>query len=143
MRGRRASGPDYVWKLDGSMLACARLEAILHTVGGTRSLQGACSELAIAPTRFHQLRQVALQAALASLEPGQVGRPARAAEDPRIALLHEEIRQLQLQLQAANVRTELATILPRVVEDAAAPAAEVEGKKASRRRTKAPVRRRR
>jgi hypothetical protein len=141
MRGRRASGPGYVWKLDGSTQACARLEVILETLCGGQSVQGACAELGVAGTRFHQLRQVALQAALHSLEPAPVGRPARAAEDPRIASLHQEIRELRLQLQAASVRAELAAILPRVV--AGPVQEEAEGKKASRRRAKRPSRRRR
>jgi hypothetical protein len=129
--------------LDGSAQACARLEAILQTLGGNQTVQGACSALGVAATRFHQLRQVALQAALDRLEPAVVGRPARAAEDPRIACLQQEIGELRLQLQAAQVRAELAALLPRAVEGSATPPAESEGKKASRRRTKRPLRRRR
>jgi hypothetical protein len=143
MRGRRAAGPEYVWKLDGSAQACARLEVILQTLGGGQTVQRACSALGVASTRFHQLRQDALQAALGSLEPGPVGRPARPAEDPRIASLEEEIRALRLQLKAAGVRAELAATLPRLVGQAEAPPEQDAGKKAPRRRTKRPVRRRR
>jgi hypothetical protein len=142
MRGRRASGPHYVWKLDGSDQACARLEVILQTLGGSLSVQSACAALGVAATRFHQLRQTALQAALARLEPAPVGRPARPAEDPRVASLRQEILELRLQLQAAEVRALLAAVLPRVVEDSAV-AQEAVGKKASRRRSQRPTRRRR
>jgi hypothetical protein len=145
-RGRRPTGPDYVWKLTGSAQACQRLEVILQTLGGAQSVAGACSVLGIAPTRFHQLRQEALQAAVQSLEPGLAGRPAsRTPVDPRIDQLRAEVRDLQLQLQAAEVRAELAAVLPRLAGPPPAPTSgeEDEGKKTSRRRTKRPHRRRR
>lgn len=141
MRGRRPTGPEYVWKLDGSQQACRRLEVILQTLTAEQSVQQACGVLGIAATRFHQLRQEALQAALARLEPGQAGRPSRPAEDPRISQLQAEIHELRLQLQAASVRAELAAILPRL-GDAAATAGEGEGKKSSRRRPSRSGRRR-
>jgi hypothetical protein len=100
MRGRRPTGPEYVWKLQGSQQACRRLEVILRTLGGEQSVQAACAELGIAPTRFHQLRQEALQAALRGLEPGQAGRPATAAQDPRLSQLQAEIHELRLAVQA-------------------------------------------
>jgi hypothetical protein len=150
MRGRRPTGPEYVWKLDGSSLACQRLQVILQTLGGEQSLQDACAELGIAPTRFHQLRQEALQAALAELEPGRAGRPGRAPQDPRISQLEAEVHELRLQLQAANVRAEIAAVLPlpagrqgRCHEDAAAAVEQPEAKKTRRRQHKRPSRRRR
>jgi hypothetical protein len=141
MRGRRPTGPEYVRKLDGSEQACRRLEVILQTIGGETSVQQACAALGIAATRFHQLRQVTLQAALARLEPGQAGRPSRAAEDPRISQLQAELDELRLQLQAASVRAELAAILPRL-GDGASTAREDDGKKAARRRPSRSGRRR-
>lgn len=131
-----------MWKLDGSEQAAQRLEAILQTLGGEQTVRGACAALGIAPTRFHQLRQEALQAALERLEPGQVGRPSRPAPDPQITQLQAEIADLRLQLKAVSVQAELAAVLPRVMVDPSPPATEDEGKKASRRRTKRPVRRR-
>jgi hypothetical protein len=142
MRGRRPTGPAYVWKLEGSPVACRRLEAILQTLGGGQSVQQACAGLGVAATRFHQLRQEALQAALASLEPGQAGRPSRRPQDPRISQLQAEVRELRLQLQAASVRAELAALLPRLAEGGAATAEEGEGKKARRRRPSRSGRRR-
>lgn len=141
MRGRRATGPEYVWKLQGSQQACRRLEVILRTLGGAQSVQAACAELGIAPTRFHQLRQEALQAALWGLEPGQAGRPSKAAQDPRISQLEAEVHELRLAVQAAEVRSDITALLPRLDASAAA-AGEDDGKKARRRRHQRPGRRR-
>jgi hypothetical protein len=112
MRGRHPSGPDYVARLDGSPLAKQRLEAILHTLGGTSTVQQACAELRLSPSRFQQLRSLALQAALARLEERPAGRPARPSAPPELLELQARVQELELQRHEALVREEVALILP-------------------------------
>jgi hypothetical protein len=60
------------------------------------------------------------QAALDGLEPRPAGRPPRQPPDPngRLAALEAMVRELRLDLQAAQVREEIALCLPRVVRRA-------------------------
>ena len=134
MRGRRPSGPEYVDKLEGSPEARQRLTAILETLAGDCRLQEACTQLGIAPTRFHQIRSAALQAALEQLEPGPVGRPPRSAPEnaDRIQQLEARVHELEIELRAAQTRAEIALALPRHAD--ATPAAEKKTTRRSQRR---------
>ena len=60
-----------------------------------------------------------LQAAVTSLEPGQVGRPPKTVtpEQEQIEQLQKHIAQLEVELRAEKARAELAVILPRVVQE--------------------------
>jgi len=131
MRGRRPSGPNYVDHLAGSSLAKERLQVVLQTLAGTCRVQEACRRLGISEPRFHQLRLQVLEAALARLEPRAAGRPSQLptpAEQERCGL-EEQVAALQVELQAAQTREEIALVLPRVVQEPQ-PTAE---KKTSRR----------
>jgi hypothetical protein len=118
-----------VERLEGSEQAKERLHIVLQTLAGQCRVQQACARLDICPQRFHQLRQQLLQAALDSLEPRPAGRPGRPVPDPDVAELHQTVQQLQVQLQSAQVREEIALVLPGVV-----PPADQAGKKVPRRR---------
>ena len=133
MRGRLPSGPDYVAKLAGSEEARRRLQLILQTLAGSTRVQQACAELGIGAARFHELRLDALQGAVAQLELRPAGRPALPPADPHVAELQGRIEQLELELQAAQTRTEIALVLPRLHPEPATEGAP--GKKPSRRRT--------
>jgi hypothetical protein len=132
MRGRRPSGPEYVDGLAGSCLAKERLKVVLETLAGTCRVQEACRKLDISEPRFHQLRGQVLEAALARLEPRPLGRPARTVSpaEQEVGDLHEQVAALQVHLQAAQTREEIALVLPGVVQEPK-PAAE---KKTRRRR---------
>jgi hypothetical protein len=105
-----------VERLDGSALAKARLRAVLETLTGRRTVAEACRLLGLRERRFHELRNVVLQAALAGLEPRPAGRPPRPAAEPggRVAALEATVRDLQLDLRAAQVREEIALMLPQL-----------------------------
>lgn len=113
-RGRKPKGPELVTRLEGSDTARERLRRIVETLTGQASVVEVCAELGIGESRFHQLRSDALQAALGRLEPRAAGRPATPVSptDARVAELESQLRELKWELQAAQIRLELAQALP-------------------------------
>ncbi len=95
------------------------LTVLLETLRGELPVPEACQRLGICASRFHELRGEWLQEALELLEPGPLGRPPRQAEaaplPSRIQALEAENRTLRQQLTAAELRRELAEVLPHVV----------------------------
>lgn len=138
MRGRQPAGPNYVDKLTASMVAKDRLKEVLETMVGEGRVQEACQRLGVCEQRFHQLRQEAMEGALAALEPGVPGRPARTVSpgQERIRALEEEVAALKVELRAAKAREEIALALPRVVKVSD----EAESEKKTRGRPKKPRR---
>jgi hypothetical protein len=118
MRGRRPSGPGYVEQVSGSKIAKDRARAVLETLTGARRVLEVCQELRISEQRFQQLRAEAVTAAVASMEPGQAGRPKKtpSAEQFRIAQLEQQLADVQVELKAAQARAEIALFLPRTVQ---------------------------
>jgi hypothetical protein len=118
MRGRLPSGPKYVEQLSGSDLAKQRLQTILETIAGSCRVQEACVRLGISEPRFHQLRIQMLEAAMRSMEPGTPGRPPRAASfsPEQLRELEDQLAQKEAELRAAQLRTEIALVLPQVVQ---------------------------
>ena len=116
MRGRYPAGPEYIDKLTGSPESKERLKAILDTLSGAARLQEACDELGLGYTRFHRLRETALQAALSALEPRPPGRPSRppSCEAELIRLLQQRVTELEQALHVAEVGEEIALVLHRL-----------------------------
>jgi transposase-like protein len=116
---RPPEGPNQVERLDGDAEAKRRLRVILETLSGERSVEDACTALGVSASRFHELRRDALEAALGGLEPGVAGRPRRPSESEpskeRLAELERENRELELELQASYVRTEIALAMPQLL----------------------------
>jgi hypothetical protein len=114
MRGRLPAGPEYIDKLLGSPESKQRLKGILDTLYGEARLLDMCSQLDIRETRFHQLRELALQGALNALEPRPAGRPSRAAtpEVEIIRALEQRVNELEHALHETQVREEIALVLP-------------------------------
>jgi hypothetical protein len=117
-RGRRIEGPKTVEGMDGSERAKQRLEVILETISGSKSITDACTELGIGRSAFYDLRQKALQYALDAMEPGLPGRPRTAAdpEEERVSELEQELTDLKIELEASRIREELAIAMPHVLE---------------------------
>jgi len=113
-RGRKPKGPQLVEGLDGSLRAKTRLKTILETMAGQCTIEEACQELGIKEAMFHKLRAEVLQTALSSLEPRPAGRPRQpiSDENTQITSLAQENEELQLELQAAQIRLELAQTMP-------------------------------
>jgi transposase-like protein len=134
MRGRTPSGPDYVDHLPGSDLARERARVVLETLGGQRRVQEACELLQISEPRFWQLREEMLTAAVASMEPGQAGRPAQTVtpEQAEIARLKQQLADIEVELKTAQARTEIAVILPNVLKPKPAEQTDADKKKPPR-----------
>ncbi len=114
MRGRKPSGPAAVERLPGSALAQQRLRVVLETLAGTCRIPEACARLNISEQRFDQLRRQVLQAGLDSLEPRRAGRRRRPTPPADVAALQARVAALEIELQAARVREEIALALPAV-----------------------------
>jgi hypothetical protein len=116
-RGRRPEWARAVERLEGSAVAKERLRALLEALTGRQAVGQACLWLGLGERRFRELRDAMLQAALSGLEPRSVGRPPQAggAPDARVVELEAQVRELKLDLQAAQVREEIALVLPRVL----------------------------
>jgi hypothetical protein len=122
-RGRKPTGPQLVEHLDGSLRAKTRLKAILETLAGQRTIPNVCAELGIQDTMFHKLRTEVLQTALGRLEPRPIGRPSHreTPADRQVIELQAEIQRLQFQLQASEIRRELAEAAPPLKKPAERP----------------------
>lgn len=142
MRGRRPGGPECVAGLDGSDEAKERLQVVLEVVAGRCRVFEACQRLGISEPRFHQLREEALQGAVAALEARPAGRPRRTAVEEPVSELQAEMQQRELELRLAQTQQEVALILGKGPAEASAAEAGPEAKKAPRRRKARPVRRR-
>jgi hypothetical protein len=76
-----------------------------------------CAALGIGRTRFYELPERALYGALEALFSGPPGPRPRTvdAREQRILELEAALSQLQIQLQASRVRTEIALVMPHIL----------------------------
>ena len=121
-KGRKPLGAAHVERLDGSPLAKRRLVLILQTMCGELTVSEACRALSICESRFHALRNQWLQEALELLEPRRAGRPPKTPEAPdaeQMSALVAENQHLRQQVEVAQVREQLARVMPSVLRDTA------------------------
>jgi transposase-like protein len=106
-------------RLDGSEGATKRLRVVLETIAGERSVSDACRELGIGEVAFWRLRDKALRGALKELEPKRPGRPRSKGrpKPPRVAELEEEVEDLKVDLRAAQIREEIALLMPNLMKE--------------------------
>jgi hypothetical protein len=103
--------------MDGSAEAKRRLKVILEVIAEKRTVKSACEELGLSEARYHELEWTALQGAVDSLEPKPAGRPPAPNEiDPERAALEEEVRELRVNLRAAQIREEIAVLMPHLLK---------------------------
>lgn len=119
MRGRYPAGLECVAELEGEAEAKKRLQVVLKTLLGQLRVLQACAELEIGETRFRQLRERILQAALDALRPQRPGR--RPNHEPptaeRLRELEQALAEKELELRQAQVREEIALILPAAADE--------------------------
>jgi len=90
-----------------------RLKVVLETIVGNVSVPDACADLGVGESRLHEMRREALVGALQALLPKPSGRPTKpAAATTKEQELLARIDELEVDLQAALVRTELALAMP-------------------------------
>ena len=110
---RPPEGVGHVNRLDGPEDLKRRLRVLLDTLSGRVSVAQACEELGVSESRLHELRREALEGALGALMPKPAGRPATVESGTaREKELESRIEELEVDLQAALVRTELALAMP-------------------------------
>jgi len=119
MRGRYPAGLECVDELDGEAEAKKRLQVVLKTLLGQLRVLQACAELEIGETSFRQLRERILQAGLDALRPQRPGR--RPNHEPptveRLRELEQALAEKELELRQAQVREEIALILPAAADE--------------------------
>jgi hypothetical protein len=120
-RGRPVRGADLVRQdcCQGSGAAQQRLRTILQTLAGVMTIREACGALSIGRSRFHALRSQFLQQAAGLLEPKPRGRQRHPPGEAELQLLRmrHEIAQLKLDLKAAQIREEIALVMPHLLKD--------------------------
>ena len=110
---RPPEGVGHVDRLDGPEDLKRRLRVLLDTLAGRVSVTQACAELGVSESRLHELRRQALVGALGALMPKPSGRPVTSETTTvREKDLEARIQELEVDLQAALVRTELALAMP-------------------------------
>lgn len=84
---------------------------------------------------FHRLRKEVLEAALTRLEPKPLGRPPRevSPEQARCQELEQRVQSLESDLNLAEVRENIAHVMPQLLRDTDEPE-----KKTNRRKTTLP-----
>jgi hypothetical protein len=115
MAGRPPLGCELVERTEGSPEAKRRVQIVLRTLAGELTIPQACLELGIGHSRFHQMRSELLQQMVAVAEPRAPGRPATEPADVASEQLRQEVGALKMQLRAAQIREELAMILPHTI----------------------------
>lgn len=130
-RGRPPLGPGLADRVEGSAPAKERLKIILATIAGQVTVAEACEKLGVNEARFHELRTEWLQASVALLEPKPLGRPATqvSPEVTEIASLKLQVQELKIDLRAAQIREELALLMPHVLQPRKGLAAEDDRRK--------------
>jgi hypothetical protein len=116
-RGRPPDSSSIVAHLTGSAQARQRLNLMLQTLKGQIPIPQAAARLGVGRSRFCLQRQEMLQAALEFLEPKPRGRPPLeiSPQQQEIARLKQQVQALKIDLKAAQIREELAMLMPHVL----------------------------
>ena len=127
-RGRPPLGPELAERVEGSAPAKERLKLFLATLAGQLSVPAACEKLGLSEARFHEQRAEWLQASVAALEPKPLGRPVVqvAVEAQELASLKQQVQTLKIDLRAAQIREQLALLMPHVLQPRKGPETEDE-----------------
>ena len=116
-RGRPPDSSTLVTHLTGSAPARQRLDLMLQTLKGQVPIPQAAAQLGVGRSRFCLQRQEMLQTALEFLEPKPRGRPPLeiSPEQQEIQRLEQQVQALKIDLRAAQIREQLALLMPHVL----------------------------
>ncbi len=117
--GRPTRGVQRIDDYEGSTIAKERTKALLIAIVGDNAITTQLEALGICRTRFATLRDRGIRALIDSMEPRVGGRQAACNEaalavDPELL---DEIALLKWELEAAEVREEVHSILPSLAAD--------------------------
>jgi transposase-like protein len=118
-KGRPPKGSEIVTGHDASGSAKLRVRLVLETLGGKLSLKDAAAQLGISESQFHRIREDLLDGMLEAAEPKPLGRPPTLV-DPAADVetqLRARIRELEDELEIAQVREVLAFALPDIAAE--------------------------
>lgn len=123
IRGRPRKGGELALRAAGSAEAKHRARVILEALRGDLTVEEACEEMGVSEARFYQLRDRFVAEGVTGLEPGLGGRPRKAPpEDAALQALQARVERLELELKAAQLREQIALVLPRLARGAKTPA---------------------
>ena len=107
---RPTTGVALLDKYEGDPQSIRRVQAVIDTLAGKKSVKDACQELGICEAMFRRFRDTCLQAAISSLDPQKPGRKPIEPEPghERIAELEQENQELKTALLGAVTRMQLA-----------------------------------
>lgn len=116
--GRPGKGPELVEGLAGTAEAKRRLKLVLQTLAGELSVEDARAELELSEAGFHKLRRQALAAAVERLEGQAPGRKRvePSAEEKEIADLRAKVERMDLELEIARYRENVALTMPHLLK---------------------------
>ena len=117
--GRPTRGVQRIDDYEGSTLAKERAKALLIAIVGEDAITTQLESLGICRTQFAKLRERALRAFLGALEPRVGGRRSAIVETEATVApkLLDEIALLKWELEAAQIREEVHTLLPNLAAD--------------------------
>ncbi len=116
--GRPPIGVALVDRLEGPEEQKRLLKTILAVIREEKSVEVASTELGIGRARYYQLQEQALGAALVGLAPKPPGRPPTpppSAAEIESQRLRDELAEAKLLKHAAEIKAELAQVLPGVL----------------------------
>ena len=128
---RPTSGVKMLDPLPGTPEAKARLAAIIASISGGKSIPQVCDELGICEARFHAMRKEFLEEAVLLLEKRSAGRKPAEEESAEHSRLRDEIGRLRFELEAAQIKAEIAMVMPHVLKPSGA-SKKTEGRKPRR-----------
>lgn len=109
---RPTTGVALLEKYKGDPQSIRRMQAVIETLAGRRSVVDACRELGIGEAMFRRFRDTCLQAGIAALDPRKAGRKPKPPEpgQEKIEALEQEQERLRRELIAAQTHLGLAQI---------------------------------
>jgi transposase len=117
--GRPPKGGGLVERLDASPEAKERAKVVIGTLREELTVREACEQLGVSEARFHQLRDRFLLEGVKGLEPRLGGRPRQGdpEAEQRQLEFEERIAQLEKELKAAELRAQIALVMPHLLKE--------------------------
>ena len=135
-RGRPSKGSKLVDRVEGSDAARERARLIIEVIGGELTVVDACAKLGVGETRFHQLREQFLAEGVKGLEPRLGGRPPKVMSEDQVRVkeLEGRVAQLEKELKAAEIKSQIALLMPHLIKDENEPEPKAKPKRKSARK---------